>query len=359
MFALRRYGALDTPPEAGFDRITTLAAHVFGAPIALVNLVAEDRQFSKSCYGVDLRNIDREISFCTHTIRSDDIMVVLDATTDPRFADNPLVTADEGIRFYAGAPLKTPDGENIGALCVIDREPREAFDDQERDLLRLMAGLVIDEFELRLANERAHAELQRRIEVEREHARLVEELERKANYDDLTGLANRSLMRDRLKMALAEAKRSSGSAVVLLMDLDNFKRVNDTYGHSAGDRLLQAIAAGLEAKLRDVDTIARLGGDEFVVIASTSSPAEAERIAERIGTVLHTAPTPEAESMDVTFSVGISVFPRDADNAEELLRMADIALYRAKHAGKDTYRFYDPSMEDAWEGSAAVHTPAD
>lgn len=360
--ALRRYRVLDTPPEDGFDRITTLAAEVFDVPIALVNLIAENRQFSKSCYGIDLRNIGREISFCTFTIHSGETMVVPDATQDPRFALNPLVQGEPHIRFYAGAPLTTPDGANIGALCIIDDEPRASFGAKDRTMLELMAHMVIDEFELRLANQRAHDELQRRVELEHEHVKLVQALEKKANYDDLTGLANRSLMRDRLKMALADAKRSSTSTAVILMDLDNFKRVNDTYGHTAGDRLLTTIADRLAASLRDVDTIARLGGDEFVVIVTTTTPAEIEHVVDRIDRVLDDAPTPEAASIDVSFSMGISVFPRDAGSSEELLRMADIALYEAKHAGKNTYRYYDPSMESdavatAKEASAHASQP--
>lgn len=343
--ALRRYDAIDTPPEAGFDQITTLAAEVFGVPIALVNLVAEDTQFSKSCYGIDVRTVDRQVSFCTHTIQSNEVMVVLDATIDDRFETNPLVTGTPNIRFYAGAPLRTPDGENIGALCIIDDEPRAEFSERDQALLEIMARMAMDEFELRLANHRAHDELQRRLELERDNERLIAELEQKANFDSLTGLANRSLMNDRLAMAIADAKRSKSTTCVILMDLDNFKAVNDTYGHSAGDRLLKTIANRLKDAMRGVDTIARLGGDEFVVIAQTTTKDEAETIATRINAALDGGLTPEASSSQVSFSMGISMFPEHADEAEELLRMADIAMYEAKHAGKNTYRFYDPEME--------------
>jgi diguanylate cyclase (GGDEF)-like protein len=343
--ALHRYEALDTPPKEGFDRVTTLAAEVFDVPIALVNLVSKDRQFSKSCYGIDVRNVDRQVSFCTHTIQSDDVMVVLDTKTDPRFVDNPYVLGDPRIRFYAGAPLRAPSGENIGALCIIDEEPRFEFTQRDRMVLDLMARMVIDEFELRLANRRVHEELARRQELERDNARLIRELEQKANFDSLTGLANRSLMGDRLNMALAEAKRANSSVSVILMDLDNFKAVSDTFGHSAGDRLLQTITGALEQALRGVDTIARLGGDEFVLIVPLQQDNDyCTDIAERVLGALQRQVRIVEHEVTARPSIGISMYPQDGRTPEALLQAADTAMYAAKHAGKNQYRFFAESM---------------
>jgi GAF domain-containing protein/predicted RNA-binding protein YlqC (UPF0109 family) len=150
--ALRRYDILDTPPEEGFDRVTRLAARALDVPIALIALLDENRQWYKSCFGLDrTTETDREISFCAHNVQDREIMVVEDATQDPRFANNPLVTGAPGVRFYAGTPLLTPDGHMIGSLCVIDTTPRRT-DTVDLDTLRDLAGVVQTELELRTAN---------------------------------------------------------------------------------------------------------------------------------------------------------------------------------------------------------------
>lgn len=149
LVALKRYHMLDTPPEPIFDRITRLAAAGFGMPISLVSLVDETRQWFKSRHGLDAPWTRREIAFCGHTILETQTMVVLDAAVDPRFATNPLVTGQPKIRFYAGAPLITPDGHALGTLCVIDRKPRPRFSARQRSYLRDLASLVMTEIEAR------------------------------------------------------------------------------------------------------------------------------------------------------------------------------------------------------------------
>lgn len=150
--ALERFQILDTPPEGVFERIGRIAARTFGVNIALITFVDEHRQWFKACYGLDLRETSRELSFCAHALVHNGVMVVPDAAQDIRFAGNALVTGEPRIRFYAGAPLVTSDGYTLGTLCLIDPEPREGFDKMERELLRDMAGLVVDELELRLQN---------------------------------------------------------------------------------------------------------------------------------------------------------------------------------------------------------------
>ena len=137
-------GLLDSDPEERFDRLTRLAQEIFDAPIALVSLVDETRQWFKSNQGLSASETSREVSFCGHAILGDDIFVVPDATQDPRFADNPLVAGSPDIRFYAGAPLSTKDGYAIGTLCVIDTVPRDWSQSQSR-VLRDLADLVQSE----------------------------------------------------------------------------------------------------------------------------------------------------------------------------------------------------------------------
>ena len=135
--ALYRYDVLDTPPDETFDHVVELAAHLFSTPIAMVTLIDADRQWVKASVGGEPRDIDRRVSFCTHTICDDAVMVVEDATEDERFADNPFVAGEPGIRFYAGAPLTTPDGYRIGSLCVMDTAPRDPDAVQIRHLEHL------------------------------------------------------------------------------------------------------------------------------------------------------------------------------------------------------------------------------
>jgi GAF domain-containing protein len=149
--AVRRYDVLDTPADGAFDRITRLAGLVLEMPIAIVSLVDHDRIWFKSTHGLDgVEQIDREPGLCASAILSDEAWIVEDARIDPRALANPLVAGEFGLRFYAGSPLQTDDGYNLGTLCVIDKEPRRLTEDQVR-ILDDLAALVIDELELRLA----------------------------------------------------------------------------------------------------------------------------------------------------------------------------------------------------------------
>jgi GAF domain-containing protein len=145
---LWQYEVLDTVPEEVFDDLTELAARICEAPIALISLVDEKRQWFKSKVGTTLGETSRDISFCAYAINQTDLFIVPDATLDKRFADNPLVTSDPKIRFYAGAPLITPDGHALGTLCVIDKVPRELRPEQKQ-ALRILARHVVSQLELR------------------------------------------------------------------------------------------------------------------------------------------------------------------------------------------------------------------
>ncbi|MBK1839522.1 response regulator [Azospirillum sp. YIM B02556] len=161
---LDSFRILDTPPEPSFDNITRLARHFFRTRIALVSLIDRDRQWFKSRIGLEAAETHRDLAFCAHAILQDSVLVVPDATLDPRFAGNPLVTGAPGIRFYAGAPL-VADGRRMGTLCVIDDAPRAGFDARDAETLAQLARLVMDELALRREvkrREQAEAELRDR-----------------------------------------------------------------------------------------------------------------------------------------------------------------------------------------------------
>lgn len=163
MAAVQRYEILDTPPDGSFDRVTAMAARRFDVPISIISIVDHDRIWFKSHHGVDVEEIGRDPGLCASAILSSGAHVLVDASTDPRALANPLVAGDFGLRFYAGVPLRTSDGFNLGTLCVIDKEPRPVDQDQIDDLTDL-ASLVVDQLELRLAARTAisHAELMAR-----------------------------------------------------------------------------------------------------------------------------------------------------------------------------------------------------
>lgn len=155
--ALKGYGVLDTPNEPQFDSIVRDAAKRLDAPIALISLIDENRQWFKAKVGLDASETPRSISFCTHAIRGPEVFIVEDATKDDRFSGNPLVMGDPSIRFYAGAPLTTEAGQRIGTLCVIDNKPREGLTDTQRSELESLARRTVEAFELRKQNNSARS----------------------------------------------------------------------------------------------------------------------------------------------------------------------------------------------------------
>ena len=195
--------------------------------------------------------------------------------------------------------------------------------------------------------------LERSIRYAIERNRLLEQLEESkrlerhlAYHDALTILPNRHLLHDRLQQALAQSKRSGKLAALLFLDLDGFKRINDTLGHGIGDLLLKSVAKRLKTTVRQVDTVARLGGDEFtIVLLEINHAQDAKNVAQKILKVISRPYKIEEHELFVTASVGISIYPDDGSDIESLIRKADIAMYRAKGQGKNNYQVYHLSMD--------------
>ena len=147
---------LDTPPDGAFDRITSLASRIFSVPTAIVSVVDHDRIWFKSHYGTDVEQLDRDPGLCASAILQDGPWIVENAPADPRALSNPLVAGEFGLKFYAGVPLRTRDGFNLGTLCILDTESRQ-FTSDEVGMLEDLAGIVMNDLELRLESRSARA----------------------------------------------------------------------------------------------------------------------------------------------------------------------------------------------------------
>ena len=174
------------------------------------------------------------------------------------------------------------------------------------------------------------------------------QLEHRANYDPLTGLANRHLLTSRLQQATVQAQRDGRLLAVLFLDLDNFKQINDTMGHDAGDEVIRAIGLRIDETVRDVDTVARIAGDEYVVLLDSPSGVDhVNNIVHRLLDRLSTALRVRDRELYLGCSIGIALFPRDGGNAEMLLQNADAAMYRAKQIDKGGFRYYTEDMNQS------------
>jgi len=303
METLRSLGILDTLPEERFDRLTRMAKRIFDVPIALVSIVDENRQWFKSCMGLSASETTRDISFCGHAILGHKIFIVPDASQDSRFADNPLVTNEPHIRFYAGCPLKAHDGQRMGTLCIIDREPRH-LSQEELETLSDLACMAEQEL--------AAIQL--------------------ATLDELTGLSNRRGFMTLAQYGLNFCSREHMPASLIFLDLDRFKEINDTLGHAEGDHALTVFADLIQNSLRKSDLIARLGGDEFVVLLNNTAAYDAACALKKLEDSLAQYNSREGRGYDLAFSAGIVEYdPERHSSVEMLLRDGDAMMYESKN----------------------------
>lgn len=303
--ALRALNILDTQREERFDRLTRLTRRLFQVPIALLSFTDEDRVWFKSTAGADFTEIPRNISFCGHAILDEGIFMVEDLSRDARFADNPGVT-DGGLRFYAGCPLCHPDGSRIGTLSICDHQPRTLNPD-ELETLRDLTGMV--ESELRAAH--------------------------LATLDELCNINNRRGFLNLADQTLKLCKRQDTPASLIFFDLDEFKSINDRYGHDAGDCALREFADCLRAVFRSSDIIARLSGDEFVVLLPNTPLLEVEEVRNRIEEMIRQRNSAAKGSYKITFSCGMVEFsPQQHITVEDLLKTGDALMYQSKQQRK-------------------------
>jgi len=312
---LASYNILYTGREETFDRITRLAARMFRAPVALISLVDEDRQWFKSAHGLDVRESGRDQAFCAHTILRDEVMVVPDAAKDPRFAQNPQVRQHPHIRFYAGAPLVTPDGFNLGSLCVIDRSPRD-FSAEDRESLADLARLVVQSFELR----------------------------RLASIDPVTELPNRRFFEDVLGRERKRALRNGRSLAVVMVSLDRLTTMVDELGVAVGDQMLQSVTHLLRGQLRDSDLLVRYGPQEFAVLLPDTDAQGSSLVAEHLRQELEFASfMTEKGDFSVTASIGVAQCNPAAESVEQTLDRAAAATRAAVESGGNSVSVDNPA----------------
>lgn len=304
--ALQELDVLDTPSELPFDRITELIKLVFDVEIGIVSMIDAHRQWYKSVVGLPTAEASLDGTFCRHTLQLGRPVIVPDATKDTRFYDNPHVTGGPRIRFYAGAPITTSEGHVIGTICAIGKSVRE-FGAREIAILTHLAALVMRELELRM----------------------------EATTDVLTGAGSRRALKEEVRKHLALAARHTMPLSCIALDIDHFKRVNDTYGHAAGDQVLTGTVRALKEALRQSDFIGRVGGEEFVIALPQTEQSTAIQVAEKLRKIVRSLRFAGSNPpITVTASFGVSSLA-PGDDIESLLSRSDQALYEAKRTGRD------------------------
>ena len=309
---LHELGLLDPWEEPCFDRVVRLVKRHFDTPMCGFTVVETTRTLFKARQGVAWPEMPREVSFCAHTILSEDILEISSAPDDPRFAHNPFVDGPHGMRYYAGAPVRAPNGLPVGALCLFGDESRR-LNNEQRHALRDFADILQDELIMRNDSVRDH----------------------------LTRLYNRRFADEFIEREVRRAYRGRLPLALMIIDVDHFKAYNDHFGHLSGDEVLRRVAREIgNVCRRPGDLAARFGGEEFVAVFPATDLNGARRLAEnlRCDVAGLNLPHPYSKDGHVTISVG-GVDANDLRhlecNGDKMLRNADTLLYQAKQRGRN------------------------
>jgi diguanylate cyclase (GGDEF)-like protein len=304
---LERHDLHQASDDPHLERILTLARSLLHTPIALISLVEQDRQWFLARQGLEAQQTPREHAFCTHTILRDEVMVVPDALQDERFADNPLVCGEPHIRFYAGAPLVSHQGHRLGSLCVIDQEPHQPTPEQIQQL-QLLAELVMREIEWR----------------------------RIRHHCPVTDLPQRTLLYRVGRKEFERARTQHLPLSLLCIDLDNFRQINQRWGHPAGDQVLREVGALCHSLVADHDLVARMGDSEFALLLPEKDSDATLALAETLRSSLAHLPGPFSQSeYQLQISGGISSLAGGDASFSDLLHRSERALHLAKTNGRN------------------------
>ena len=314
-----------TPLEERFERITRLARQALNVPIAAITVVQGDRQWFKSVLGWQVTELPMSKSLCSIVIEKGEPIIVANALDDLYLMSNPLVCRKPKFRFYAGYPINDSDGRTIGTFCVIDVKPRKTTVNFGIALEDLGAMAQRELFTIELSN--AQSALVAKLGQAR----------RQVMFDPLTRLWNRRGGLDLLNAALKESLTDDHTLGICLADIDNFKQVNDQFGHRIGDQVLRKVASTIVASARPQDLVCRYGDEEFLVIVRDVSEKECAAIGDRICKGMRKLPIRTRENtLRATISVGIAMRNRgDPISTAQLIEKADQALYKSKREGRD------------------------
>ena len=314
-----------TPIEERFERLTRLARRALNVPVAAITFLNEEKQWFKSVAGWNVTELPNEQSFCPITIAAGQLTVFEDTRQDATVHRHPLVTTGPQFRFYAGLPINDENGNLCGTFCIFDQKPRQLskFDRATlEDLAALTQREIVGEH-----MRSVHTSLTAKLGIAR----------RESMMDPLTRLWNRRGASVLIKAALDSARDNGTSVGLAILDLDNFKRINDTYGHQIGDEVLRKTALRLIQSIRSSDCVCRVGGDEFLLLMKDTDAATARHTAERVrrAVVEHSVPTRQGD-ISLSTSVGFAIRSgNDPISVEDLIDRADQALLKSKSMGRD------------------------
>jgi len=304
MAALTRYDVLDKPGDRAFDAIAAMVRTVCDVPSAAISLVDVDRQWFLSRHGIDPEETPRDIAFCTHTIAGRDALLVSDARDDARFRDSPLVTGAPYVVSYAGVPLVTPDGYNLGALCAVDYRPRQ-FGAAHAAAMHKLAAMVVDQFEW-------------------------QQIERR---DPLTSALSRRAFLAKADDLIWQRDWCNLPSSLIVFDIDNFRAVNTQYGHQEGDAILREIVRRSVDSVLDLDVVARIGGDSFALLQIGAVGSRALVIAEALRSSIAGLRFAALPDISVTASFGVAEISLETHDGAAWLSIAQHWLRAAKRAG--------------------------
>lgn len=311
-----------TPVEGRFERLTRLAQRALGAPVAAIAFLHNGKLWFKSVQGWNIQELELEHSLCGRVVRSNQPVIVEDTSLDPEFANHPLVERGPRFRFYAGSPLVDRNRMPMGTLSVYDTRPR-ALSAGDVQALRDLTELVQRElFAAEIYD--AQAQLLAKLDLAR----------RSAMIDALTRVWNRRAAQELLEAAMEQAERDDTVLGVCMIDVNQFKNINDTHDHQVGDHVLRKVASTLASNVREGDDVCRYGGDEFLLILRKTSREELERIAERVEQRVAEFPV-RVRGGPVAVSISTGVALRSAGrriSSEDLVDLADQALMRRKQS---------------------------
>lgn len=290
---------LDTKDDERFERLTRISRKLFQVPIAMINLVDRERQWALACQGLNGREVARDISFCAHAILQDEPLILNDARHDQRFSDNPLVTQAPFIRFYAGYPVRLPDGAIAGTLCLAGSEPRE-FGEDDIAMMKDVVSIVEDEFEV--------------ISL--------------AMTDNLTELYNRRGFYNISQKRFRALQQSGTPFSIFYFDLDKFKPINDIWGHAEGDEVLKVFAECLRQLEGPEDVSGRIGGDEFAVLIAGADRATAFQA--KLRDSLNVFNACSGKPYNINYSYGVTRSSGRCNSIMDMLKESDSVMYSEK-----------------------------